>query len=166
MKTPQSLIRPGRATDLNAMYALDCQCFAAPFRFSRRTMATFAQAPNACTFVAESSEELFGFLIVELQQGEGYLVTLDVHPGHRRQGIAGDLLLAAEHWTTQAQAFSMSLHVAEQNHEAISFYVKTGYIPTGRINDYYGRGLNALIYCKELSGIPRLPQHDGNQELS
>ena len=152
MEASQVLIRPGRASDLDAMYALDCECFAAPFRFSRRTMASFARAPNARTFVAESVEgEMVGFLIVELQQEGAYLITLDVHPGYRRQGIAGDLLSHAEHWATAGGVNCLFLHVADQNLQAIRFYEKAGYESVGRVPDYYGQGLAALIYSRNIA---------------
>jgi len=150
--------------DAEAMYALDLQCFDPPFRFSRRAMRTFAEAPNAITLLAEAhptdsnlpdtaqpAPQLAGFCIVYVEDRTAYIVTLDVAPAFRRHGLARRLMAKAEARALAAGATQMTLHVFTGNTGAMQFYESLGYNRTGRTENFYGRSLHALVYSKKLS---------------
>ncbi len=79
-----------------AMFELDLLCFDEPFRFDLKTMRRCASAPRAIVLVGEVDRSLAGFVIVHLRRHTADVVTLDVHPDCRRQGLAGALMEAAE----------------------------------------------------------------------
>jgi ribosomal-protein-alanine N-acetyltransferase len=137
--------------DADAMYELDLVCFEPPFRFSRRAMRRFAQAPGATTILADAEGKLAGFCIVQLEGDAGYVVTLDVAPEFRRRGLAQRLIAEAEARTQSAGGDGMALHVFHGNVAAIQFYESIGYGRTGLARDFYGRGMDALVYCKQLA---------------
>ena len=144
-------LREYRPGDLEAMYALDVVCFEPVFRFSRRAMRGFAEAPGAMTVVAEAGEELVGFCVAELQDQTGYVVTLDVAPAWRRRGLARRLMAEVEARVRAAGGLSMNLHVFTGNEGAIRFYERSGYARTELKRRFYGgAGLDAFVYRKEL----------------
>jgi ribosomal-protein-alanine N-acetyltransferase len=144
-------IREYAERDLEAMYALDVVCFEPVFRFSRRAMRRFAEARGATTVVAEAEGELVGFCIVQMEERVGYVVTLDVAPAWRRRGLAGLLMAEAETRAVAAGALAIELHVFAENAGAMQFYEGIGYGRVGRVEGFYGRGLDALVYAKKLS---------------
>jgi ribosomal protein S18 acetylase RimI-like enzyme len=82
----------------------------------------------------------------------GYVVTLDVAPGVRRQGLAQRMM---EHIEEQARAEgcgAMALHVSVENEDAIRFYERMGYRRSHVAESFYGRGRNAFVYRKALGG--------------
>lgn len=149
-------LRAGRAADVEAMYRLDLLCFAPPFRFSLRTMRFYLSQENAKTVVAQSDGDLVGFVIVELdvqdKQRAAYIATLDVHPEHRRTGVASALMKQAEQGAAAHGADRMTLHVHIGNVDAVRFYRNNGYSIQSRAGAFYGEGLDAEVYSKALPG--------------
>lgn len=167
-------LRGYHARDLEAMFALDCLCFEPPFRFSRRAMRQFAQAGNSVVQLAFAAgagaggaaaspgtgaehpmaEQLLGFCIVHLEPAGdglvGYVVTLDVAPAVRRQGLAGVLMRSVEAAAATAGADEMTLHVFSANAGAVRLYEQFGYRAAGIAENFYGRGLHAIVYRKPL----------------
>jgi [ribosomal protein S18]-alanine N-acetyltransferase len=149
------IFRDYRPADIEAMFRLDELCFTKEFRFSRESMQEFAQERNAIVRVAEAvGGEIVGFVIVHIErvasERRAYVVTLDVDPGCRRQGIAMKLMNAVEAAATAARARWIQLHVFVGNEGAIRFYEEQGYEQVGMRADFYGQRLDALIYRKEL----------------
>ena len=127
------VLREYRAGDWERMYALDVECFEPEFRFSRRVMRGFAEDPGAMTVLAEARGDLVGFCVVQMEGQVGYVVTLEAKA--RAAGGAG-----------------MALHVFAGNAGAMRFYEGIGYGRAGRVEGFYGRGLDALVYRKRFEG--------------
>ena len=148
-------LREYRVGDVEAMYALDVVCFEPPFRFTKWAMRRFAEAKGAVTVVAEAEGDLVGFAIVQMEGGgkagsRGYVVTLDVAPAWRRQGLARRLMEAAEAKAAAAGAARMALHVFVGNVGAVRFYEGMGYRRAATAEGFYGQGLDAAVYLKPL----------------
>ena len=153
-------LRAYQPGDLAAIHALDTVCFQPPFRFSRESMRRYAEAENAlvCLAVAPAKEGtgevLQGFCIVHLEQTQrqcrGYVVTLDVAPEFRNQGVARAMMLRLEAEARRHGAEAMMLHVFSRNSAAVRLYERLGYFFTGRVLSFYGTGLDALAYGKPL----------------
>jgi ribosomal-protein-alanine N-acetyltransferase len=141
-------LREYRPDDCEAMYALDVLCFEPVFRFSRRAMRGFAEAKGAVTVLADAAGELVGFCIAEVNGRDGYVVTLDVAPAWRRQGLARRLMVELEMKVRAAGAERIALHVFKGNAVAIRFYEAMGYDRVGMTTGFYGRGMDALVYRK------------------
>ena len=144
-----------REGDLDALFRLDEVCFAEPFRFSQSEMRRFAQAQHALVVIAEEEHgELAGFCVVHVKAVKtgrvGYVVTLDVAPTMRRQGVARELMERMERQALKAGCGEIALHVFVQNEAAIRFYERMGYVYSHRADGFYGRGLDALVYRKAL----------------
>jgi ribosomal-protein-alanine N-acetyltransferase len=157
MRTAGMVLRDYRPSDLQAMFLLDEACFAVEFRFDRESMLEFAEAGNAIVVVAEGpGGEIAGFVIAHIEPvatvRRGYIVTLDVAEGRRREGLAALLMRAVEDRAAAAGAQWMELHVFTGNEGAIRFYERLGYARIGVRYRFYGAaGLNAFVYRKDLS---------------
>ena len=120
-------------------------------------MREFAGARNAICLIAERrGGELAGFVIVHLDPKaaglRGYVVTLDVAEGYRREGVASMLMLEAERRAMSVSAQRMELHVFTGNEGAIHFYERMGYRRLAvRRRFYRTDGLDAFLYRKELA---------------
>jgi ribosomal-protein-alanine N-acetyltransferase len=152
-------LRDYRATDLEAMFRLDEVCFADDFRFDRESLRDFAEERNAVVYVAEKAcGEIVGFVIAHIEriasEWRAYVVTLDVAPEYRQQGLARRLMREAEACAVAAGVRWIQLHVFTRNEVAISFYERLGYERIRVRRGYYGAtGLDAAVYGKELPGL-------------
>jgi len=150
----EAAIREYRRGDVPAMYALDMECFAPVFRFSERAMRRFAEAEGAITLLAENDGKLAGFAIVQIEpsgdRAAGYVVTLDVAPAWRGKGLGRRLMAEMERRAAAAGASVMELHVYDGNAAALRLYEAIGYAKAGVRPGFYGRGLDAVVYRKQL----------------
>ena len=153
-------LREYNSRDLGTIFAMDVVCFEPPFRFSKRVMQQFAEARNALTVVAETEAgEIAGFCIAHVERaGKGlraYVVTLDVAPDHRRQGLARQMLERIEQQAKEAGCDSIELHVSVENEGAIAFYQREGYDRSHVVKSFYGLGRHAYVYQKALTSAAR-----------
>lgn len=154
MKRVGITLRSYREDDLDAMYALDVVCFEKPFRFTHGSMRRFAEARKARVVIAEENDARVGFVILHVERAEegrvGYIITLDVAPEHRRQGLAGELMREAERLASRDGCVAVLLHVFAGNEPAIRFYESHGFVRSHREPDFYGRAIDAWVFEKLL----------------
>ena len=152
-------LRSYRDTDLDAMHALDVVCFEKPFRFSRSAMRRFAESKKARVLLAEQDAALLGFVILHVEAARdgriGYIVTLDVALDHRRKGLAGQLMLAAEQTALREHCTAVVLHVFTGNQPAIRFYESHDFVRSHREPDFYGPKMDAWVFHKLLNPLSR-----------
>lgn len=150
-------LREYTSDDLRTLFALDEVCFEPPFRFSERAMKQFAEARNALTVVAENEArgEIAGFCIAHVERARkglvAYVVTLDVAPQFRRQGLARTMLQRIEEQAFEVDCDAVELHVSIENHGAIAFYETEGYERSNMVKSFYGLGRHAFVYRKTLA---------------
>jgi len=143
-----------REDDFPQLYAIELACFEPPIRFSRQTMRRLIADPASATWIAEEQEQMAGFAIIfwaqPPEQPLAYIQTLEVAPAQRNRGIASELLKRLEESARSAGAHVIWLHVAEDNMLARRLYEAHGYSPQGREDNYYAKGLAALLYAKPI----------------
>lgn len=148
----QITLRDYRPGDASAMYALDLECFAPPFRFTPRAMLRFAEYPDAIVLIAESCADaaphLAGFVIAHMEGRTAYIVTLDVASPFRRRGLARLLMSGTESRALAGGAQEIALHVFTGNIGAIAFYESLGYDRLRLAENFYAHGVHALVYRK------------------
>lgn len=136
------------------MHALDVLCFERPFRFTRSAMRRFAEARKARVLIAEEEDALVGFVILHVEDAVhgrvGYIVTLDVSPAYRRRGLAGFLMQEAERGALREGCLAVVLHVFTGNEAAIRFYEGCGFVRSYQEVDFYGPGMDAWVFSKQL----------------
>jgi ribosomal-protein-alanine N-acetyltransferase len=83
-------------------------------------------------------EEILGYIIFTL---EGHIISIAVHPQHRRKGIGRELLQQA---MRNCHLKKVWAEVRRSNQGAQAFYSKMGFQITGLVPNYYGNE-DALI---------------------
>lgn len=76
--------------------------------------------------------------------GRGHVITVDVAPEARRQGIGQELMRNAEAYYRARGARGMRLEAAVNNAGALAFYARLGYHMTRLLPGYYAADLDAL----------------------
>ncbi len=154
-------LRPAVASDFDSLWALDQVCFAPELAYSRREMRELMSMRNAATWLAESQPETatgepaakpapLGFIVLHAAGTTGHVITLDVAPQSRRQGLGAALLAIGELYSRRRGARRMRLETAVNNDTALRFYKRQGYQITNRLNGYYTRELDAWQLEKPL----------------
>ena len=137
-------LRPSLPSDFETLYQIDQSCFPPGIAYGRSEMRSYLRSKGAFCLVAEAGGSTGGFIVTEQSAELAHIVTLDVLESFRRMGIGSRLLEAAEQAAAARGARLMYLETATTNKAAIALWKKHGYRETGRIKDYYGRGLDAF----------------------
>ena len=143
-------LRSSLPADFEALYEIDQQCYESAIAYSRREMRMYLRFPGAECVVAESDHKIIGFCITANHHGEGYIITMDVLPRYRRQGVASALLAEAEHRLQALQTQRVGLETATDNLAGIAFWERHGYRKIGLEKNYYPGGRDAYSMMKLL----------------
>ena len=81
------------------------------------------------TFVAYDDGEPIGHIALRLLGGDLEIKRMYVLPSHRGSGVANDLLAAVENAGRERGVTRLVLHTGNQQHAAIGFYLRHGYLP-------------------------------------
>ncbi len=124
----------------------------------RRYLRAVRRHPDAVVLVAESSEGIVGRLSLarDTHPASRHVADLGlmVAASHRRRGIGGALLDAAEEWARWARITKLELHVFPYNEPAIRLYEKAGYAREGYRTAHYvraGEYVDAILMAKSLA---------------
>ena len=96
-------------------------------------------------FLAESDNEVIGFISVEVHRDEHEYIYLDdfsVSDKYRGNGIGNALLKEAEEYGKSVKVTASLLHVEKTNERAFNFYKRNGY-------DIFEEQDNRLLLIKE-----------------
>ncbi len=141
--------------DLPAVYALDQICFRKGISYSVEQLADLTGVPSGTTLIAETDElNIAGFCVVHLERRSkatvGHVITIDVHPQARKQGVGSVLMQAQEAILVSLGIWHCVLEVAVDDPGAQEFYARLGYQVTSRLRGYYMGRLDAIMMEKSL----------------
>lgn len=140
------LTRTGVLSDLDAVVALDRECFGADAWSCESWTAEFTRADRTVLVAAGASVVGYVALIVPDHAGDPVdLTRIAVAPGVRRTGIAARLMAAA---LAEVGGRTVLLEVAEDNDAATRLYRAHGFAAIGRRGGYYG-DRDAVIMRRE-----------------
>ncbi len=136
---------PATWRDLRALQRLEKVCFpqdAWPFL----DLLGVLTWPDVVRCKVAQGQAMVGFAAGQEIEGAGWIVTLAVHPAHRRQGLGWALLQACEAALPQPV---LRLAVRASNHAAQALYRAAGYEVVDRWPRYYVDREDALIMEKQ-----------------
>ncbi len=141
---PEVNIRSAETGDLAAISGIEDACFDDPYPeyFFRQ----LAEANPKTFLVALREKVLVGYGIIDRWADHYHLVSIAVHPEHRRRGVAQLLMTRLESMLAREKV--IRLEVRKNNKPAIAFYTKNGYKLAGVEEHYYRDGEDALIMEK------------------
>jgi len=137
--------------DVDMMTALDLKCFPPGVAFSRGLFADCMGNPDCDGQGIVRDGELVAFSVVYYPgRTSAQIVTIDVHPDYRRQGLADTLMERIEKSAKERGAVRAVLQVSVENAPAKELYEKWGYRVKSVLTDYYGPGNDAFLMDKKL----------------
>ncbi len=148
-------MRPATLNDLPSLVALEQQSFAED-RISRRQFRWMLKRGH-CAFILAEAEQfpLAGYILVLFHRGTalGRIYSLAVDERLRGQGLARQLLEAAESAALEQDCLALRLEVRTDNEAAIRLYRALGYRQFGFYDDYYEDHAPALRFQKRILAI-------------
>jgi ribosomal-protein-alanine acetyltransferase len=135
-------IETATITLLDKFYEIEEQCFDQE-AFTKRQISYLLTDYNTIALMAKTDSDIAGFIIAQVEVEEntefGHIITINVAPKLRRQGIATKLLHKIENLLKQKGITQCRLEVREDNKHAIKLYQKLGYQTVGILENYYGK---------------------------
>lgn len=146
-------MRPLTQSDLDAITAIDQACFPPEVAFSRRMFEECLSGPEFQGWGVDDPEgRLVAFAILFLSGPRvAQIITIDVLPEWRRQGIGNELMSQIEDLAQRRKLRRMILQVDINNRDALPLYQKWGYRIKSFLPDYYGPGMDAFLMDKQLA---------------
>ena len=144
------MIRPATSEDVDALLRLEA-IFPGD-RISRQSFRRLLNRDSASVLVYEEGGEIIADSVVLYRRGSstGRIYSLVVHPHAQGRGIARALLNDVEPMALGKGCASLRLEVRADNHAAIQLYRKAGYLPDGRVDNYYDDGVAAQRLHKSI----------------
>ena len=131
------LLRAYQTDDFDALYKLDQSCFPRGIAYSKTTLRYFLALSSAECLLAVEKDDIAGFILCERDGALAHIITLDVAEAHRRSGVGSLLLNAAENKLAGQGVRTVFLETAVNNHAAVNFWSRHGYIKEGILKRYY-----------------------------
>lgn len=139
-------LRDYRSEDLDTITSIEQQCFPPAIAFGRDSLSRMLHV-DVCAIVAETPDaDIAGFAIYrKVSRVTGSLLTLDVLPQHRRQGLGSQLVAACAERLERMGVEKMQLRVALDNHKAQALYERLGLRRLRIDRAFYRDGIDALV---------------------
>lgn len=146
----RSAIRRAALADMDALLRLEA--FFPGDRLSRRNFRHLLTQGHADLLVYERRGEIVGDAVLLYRRGQSgaRLYSLVVRPDQRGRGIGRALIQAAERTARAHRCTELRLEVRVGNKSAQRLYRRLGYLPAGRIEDFYEDHAPALCFRKRL----------------
>lgn len=148
-KEAEIIVRELKVEDSAAVAEMEQQIFLDPWS-EKSVLETVQQKQSVC-FAAEKAGHLLGYLLAYHAADEAEIARIAVQKEARRQGAAGKLMQALEHYCEEHKMEKLLLDVRESNEAARSFYTKNGFVEDGiRQGFYTNPSEDAVLMSRQL----------------
>jgi ribosomal-protein-alanine N-acetyltransferase len=154
-RTTEVLLRTYQPDDFETLYKLDQSCFPRGIAYSKTTLRYFLALSSAECLLAVEKDDIAGFILSERDGALAHIITLDVAEGHRRSGVGSLLLNAAENNLAGQGVRTVFLETAVNNHAAVNFWSRHGYIKEGILKRYYLNRIDGYEMRKTLTSLEK-----------
>lgn len=145
------LLRNYQPADFETLWEIDQTCFPTEIAYSRREFAHYLRSAHAACVLAVENSRTLGFILGDHPGHSGHIITLDVIPSARAQGIGSMLMNEIEKRLRTAGCDSIFLEVAVNNSVAMRFYKRHGFSVLKTLRRYYPGDLDGLLMGKPLN---------------
>jgi len=137
------MIRPVSLSDLESILQIENQSFPkSPYDWitflNLHTLYPETFLVYTGTNHGQKEQKILGYIVFSR---DGHILSIAVHPHHRRKGVGRELLQRAMNTSPLQKVWA---EVRRGNQGAQAFYSKMGFQMTGRVPNYYGNE-DALI---------------------
>ena len=148
-KEAEIIVRELKVEDSAAVAEMEQQIFSDSWS-EKSVLETVQQKQSVC-FAAEKAGHLLGYLLAYHAADEAEIARIAVQKEARRQGAAGKLMQALEHYCEEHKMEKLLLDVRESNEAARSFYTKNGFGEDGiRQGFYVNPSEDAVLMSRQL----------------
>lgn len=148
-KEAEIIVRELKVEDSAAVEEMEQQIFSDSWS-EKSVLETVQQKQSVC-FAAEKAGHLLGYLLAYHAADEAEIARIAVQKEARRQGAAGKLMQALEHYCEEHKMEKLLLDVRESNEAARSFYTKNGFVEDGiRQGFYVNPSEDAVLMSRQL----------------
>jgi len=136
--------------DVAQLQALDEKCFSNEVRYNRYDLAYYISLEDSIGLIEtlEKSDTMLSFLIVTMfSHNTANIVTIDVEPAFRNQGIGSRLINAVKIILQESKINKITLQVSIKNTPAINFYRKHGFEVIRLLPNYYPSSDGYQMVC-------------------
>ena len=144
-----------RDEELREMLELERVCFPPPTNYDFRTLRMFVSLNGAGLLRIRKSvngeQVLAAFHLFDCVAAE--LITLDVHPDFRRQGLGRQLLVESLGKLREFGHTHATCQIAVDNVASLELHKHFGFEPVTLLKGYYGRGRDAYLREAALAGM-------------
>lgn len=148
-KEAEIIVRELKVEDSAAVAEMEQQIFSDSWS-EKSVLETVQQKQSVC-FAAEKAGHLLGYLLAYHAADEAEIARIAVQKEARRQGAAGKLMQALEHYCEEHKMEKLLLDVRESNEVARSFYTKNGFVEDGiRQGFYVNPSEDAVLMSRQL----------------
>jgi [ribosomal protein S18]-alanine N-acetyltransferase len=155
--THRPVIGRMHADDVAAVHAIERASQRRPW--SRSLLAAEVGAADRDYLVARVDGRVVGYAGVMVAVDEAHVLTVAVHPDHRRRGLATALLTGALAAAAERGATAATLEVRESDDGAQALYRRLGFVAAGVRPGYYCDEGAVIMWSHDLprAGDGRLP---------
>ena len=150
--TGPTLRRPMTVSDLDAVLAIEAQCYSHPW--TRGNFIDSLAAGYLAELLVAGDGECIGYWVAMPGVEEMHLLNLSVAPRHQRQGHAQAMLRELIRQARGRGDHQLWLEVRISNTAARLLYRRVGFLESGRRRNYYplanGRREDAVLMSLEL----------------
>ena len=148
-KEAEIIVRELKVEDSAAVAEMEQQIFSDSWS-EKSVLETVQQKQSVC-FAAEKAGHLLGYLLAYHAADEAEIARIAVQKEARRQGAAGKLMQALEHYCEEHKMEKLLLDVRESNEAARIFYTKNGFVEDGiRQGLYVNPSEDAVLMSRQL----------------
>ena len=148
-KEAEIIVRELKVEDSAAVAEMEQQIFSDSWS-EKSVLETVQQKQSVC-FAAEKAGHLLGYLLAYHAADEAEIARIAVQKEARRQGAAGKLMQALEHYCEEHKMEKLLLDARESNEAARSFYTKNGFVEDGiRQGFYTNPSEDAVLMSRQL----------------
>lgn len=138
-------VREARSEDLEEVYRIETVCFGSD-AYDPSLLLLYLNLSPDTFLVAEEGGTIVGYAIGLVRKwNEAHVVSIAVHPKHRRKGVATALMRELLKRFSEKGAKAVRLEVRVSNEAAIKLYEKLGFKKVGVIKRYYADGEDAYL---------------------
>ena len=148
-KEAEIIVRELKVEDSAAVAEMEQQIFSDSWS-EKSVLETVQQKQSVC-FAAEKAGHLLGYLLAYHAADEAEIARIAVQKEARRQGAAGKLMQALEHYCEEHKMEKLLLDGRERNEAARSCYTNNGFVEDGiRQGFYVNPSEDAVLMSRQL----------------
>ena len=148
-------VEPARSDDVPAIAALEAAALGRDAWSPELVAQGVAGAlPTVHYLVVRDGDQVVAYAVTSVAGDVAELQRVAVDAGHRRTGLATDLLADVVRRATADGAERLLLEVREDNAGALAFYAASGFVELTRRPRYYRDGATAVVLELSLTGAP------------